>query len=145
MKTTSSIRLFFLIVVSLALSHCSKDNPGNGRFDMDTLTFERSMKGWELYSWPGEKDWNYSLLMGTNRIKTLEEVTGNRIVVAGTVSLEMLLGKLPENEEIFWVGRGWLQGCWGGSYGDLALPESKIIQEIKEFCTREKLVLRVDH
>lgn len=43
----------------------------------DTLALPSSqLKGWEIYSWPGCADWNYSLLYGTNALKSYDEVTG---------------------------------------------------------------------
>lgn len=35
---------------------------------------KESFKGWELYSWNENGQWFYSLLIGTNRIKTCDEV-----------------------------------------------------------------------
>jgi hypothetical protein len=101
------------------------------------------MKGWELYSWPNGNDWNYSILVGTNRTKSYNEVTTNKIVVCGKDSLKMLLDKLPENEYIFWIGEEWLKSCWGNDYGDLSLPDNKTINEIKTYCEGKKLVLGI--
>jgi hypothetical protein len=39
-----------------------------------TTTFAplpQSMKGWELYSWPVDGEWHYTLAVGTNRGKTI--------------------------------------------------------------------------
>ena len=36
-----------------------------------------SMKGYELYSWPEDSQWHFTLITGTNRDKTLEEVISN--------------------------------------------------------------------
>ena len=72
---------------------------------LDTISFSHSMKGWELYSWPSESDWNYSILIGTNRNKTYQEVTTNKISVVGKDSLKILLDKFPANEQIFWIGK----------------------------------------
>jgi hypothetical protein len=109
--------------------------------DIDTISFFHSMKGWELYSWPSGNDWNYSILIGTNRLKSYEEVTTNRIIASGKDSLMLLLNKLPENENIFWIGKGWLARCWGGNYGNLSLPGDSIINEILEYCIQKKLAL----
>jgi hypothetical protein len=100
----------FLIMALVKFTQCSQENdqevaPCN-TLKLDTLTFHRSMKGWELYSWPDGNDWMYSILGGTNRTKTYEEVITNRIAVSGKDSLKLLLAKLPENENIFWIGEG---------------------------------------
>jgi len=126
---------------------CSKGNNSEiqpvARINLDTISFFHSMKGWELYSWPNGNDWNYSILVGTNRTKSYNEVTTNKIIVFGIDSLKMLLDKFPENEYIFWIGKEWLKSCWGSNYGNLSLPDNKIINEIKEYCTGKKLVLGV--
>jgi hypothetical protein len=132
---------------SFHFAGCSKESDSEfkpvAQLNLDTITFSPSMKGWELYSWPNGKDWNYSLLGGTNRLKSYEEVTENTLVVTGIDSLKLLLAKLPENEFLTWIGEGWLERCWGGNYYDLSLPDKKIINEIKAFCIQEKLVLGV--
>jgi len=76
------IFLFLIILfacLSTTLLSCKKDleqfdvsNYSN--LKLDTLTFSHSMKGWELYSWPIDLKWKYSILIGTNALKTLEQV-----------------------------------------------------------------------
>jgi hypothetical protein len=95
-----------LVVASFSLIACSKENNQDyNSSKLDTLTISHSMKGWELYSWPNGNDWNYSLLEGTNRVKTYKEVTENKIVFTGIDSLRMVLDKFPAKEYIFWIGR----------------------------------------
>ena len=141
-----------LIAISLIISffgfvECDKlTNPEMllvDKINLDTLSFEHSMKGWELYSWPNGNDWNYSILVGTNRVKSYEEVTGNKIIVTGKDSLKMVLDKFPENENILWIGKEWLSRCWVSDYGNLSLPDDKTINEIKEYCTQKKLILNI--
>ncbi len=147
MKTIRIIILFSLISTTFAISGCSKGNNNEMHpvdlINPDTISFNHSMKGWELYSWPNGNDWNYSILVGTNRTKSYSEVTKNKIIVFGIDSLKMLLDKFPENEYLFWVGKEWLSTCWGSNYGDLALPDNKTINEIKEYCAGKKLVLSI--
>jgi hypothetical protein len=112
--------------------------------DFDTISFVPSMKGWELYSWPNGNNFNHSLLPGTNRLKSYDEVVCNRYVVYGTDSLKMLLGRIPENEPIFWIGKGWLNQCWQDYYkGDLRLPDLFTIKAIQKFCSENNLVLEI--
>ncbi|MFA5451414.1 MAG: hypothetical protein WC231_05450, partial [Dehalococcoidales bacterium] len=35
----------------------------------------RGFKGYELYSWPKEEKWMFTLITGTNRTKTVKELT----------------------------------------------------------------------
>ncbi len=43
-------------------------------------TPQTSMKGYELYSWKIKGHWYYSLLPGTNRLKTSDEITATSAV-----------------------------------------------------------------
>lgn len=149
MKNLQLLIIVTIIVTSFNFIKCSKEteqvrSPVN-EINLDTLLFNHSMKGWELYSWPNGSDWNYSILVGTNRIKSYEEVTSNEITVFGMDSLKMLLDKFPENENIFWIGKGWLERCWGINYGNLTLPDNKTINEIKDYCMQKKLLLNISY
>lgn len=74
----------------------------------------QSMKGYELYAWQTESGWVYTLVTGTNRNKSFEEITtpGNntdgegliKVTVAGLEDLMTLLRRLPTGEEVFWSG-----------------------------------------
>lgn len=116
------------LIVTLLINKNSK---------LDTITFTRSMKGWELYSWPKGNDFIYSILMGTNRSKTYDEVITNKIAVTGKDSLKMLLDKFPSKEEIFWRGKG------TGDWANLSFPDQNTIKEIKNYCQQKELNLQV--
>ncbi|HEY3371458.1 MAG TPA: hypothetical protein VGK10_11450 [Prolixibacteraceae bacterium] len=105
---------------------------------LDTITFAPSMKGWELYSWPNASDWNYSILMGTNREKTYQEVVTNKITVIGKDSLKMLLDKFPAKEQIMWIGKH-----SGDEWVNISLPDDNTINEIKNYCIQKELTLSV--
>ncbi len=147
MKTSWSLSILFIIVASFNFNGCSKDTDNEfkpvTRINFDTLTLEHSMKGWELYSWPNGNDWNYSLLGGTNRLKSYEEVTGNSIIVHGMDSLKMLLDKIPENENIFWISEKWLENIWGDPHGNLGLPDQKTVNEVRAYCMQKSLLLTI--
>jgi hypothetical protein len=138
----------FIILLSIILTAltggCTKEEPEMlEQIDFDTVTFEPSMKGWELYSWPNGSEWNYSLLIGTNVTKTYEAVTGNRYKVTGVDSLKLMLAKLPAGEEIFWISENWVERIWDGDSHDLRLPPNAIIEEVEEYCAGHQLVLSV--
>jgi len=148
MKTTHFILL--VIVINLLLfAACTKDVTSGSANYLDTLKITHSLKGWELYSWPVGNSWHFSILTGTNRLKTLEEVRSDNstgmhwITVSGTDSLKLVLSKFPENEYITMIGQGWLQNCWGGNYGTLQLPPQAVIDEITQFCIQNKLNFQV--
>ena len=142
---------FPVLMIVCIISACSPEQEDTdspiGVLDFDTIDFQPSMKGWELYSWPVRDNYCHSLLQGTNRIKSYNEVIHNDYVVFGTDSLKMLLACLPEGESIFWLGRDWLERCWGGQpYGELTVPVPDIVDEIEDFCSDHGLDLSVaDH
>ena len=72
-----------------------------------------SMKGYELYSWLEDSQWHFTLITGTNRNKTLEEIVSKedfiseagwvKIHVVGVAAIQAALSKLPQNEFITWL------------------------------------------
>ena len=124
MKNIQALLILMIIIILAGFTSCSKETTSGTKpvqkLNLDSISFPHSMKGWELYSWPNGNDWNYSILTGTNRLKTYNEVTSNNIKVTGIDSLKMLLDKFPQNEEILWPGVVWLQSCWGNSFGNLS-------------------------
>ena len=137
---------FFVIFLSfcfLLLVRCSKDNSEITPTQNTTNKIEHSVSGWELYSWKIEDQWRYSILIGTNRLKTYEEVTTSKIVVTGEEELKEILRIFPEGENITWVGQGWLERCWQSNYKNLELPPEIIIEDIRQYCNGIKLILYV--
>jgi hypothetical protein len=73
----------------------------------------RSLKGYELYSWTEDGKWHFTLITGTNRNKTLEEIISKedfiseagwvKVHVVGVDAIEAALSKLPQNEFIMWL------------------------------------------
>ena len=134
------------VLCLLLLFGCSKDNtpiqsPVN-ELDISSLEFVHSEKGWELYSWLEGSAWNYSLLQGTNRFKSLDEVKKNKIQVVGEEKLMAVLKKLPTGDTVTWIGPVWLEN-WQNNYGNLELPPQEIIYKIKLFCETIDLSLQV--
>ena len=143
-----------ILFLALLFTSCSKDNPEcdypaslPGKFE--SMLIESSMKGWELYSWredvEGCKKWNYALVPGTNRLKSYNEVTSDTVLkVSGEQQLKLLLNKFPSNEHILWVGEKWLSNVWGQSninYGNLKLPASAVMDEIKRHCVQDRITV----
>ncbi len=71
-----------------------------------------SLKGYELYSWEEEGQWHFTLVTGTNRLKTIEELTSEgdfisetgwvKIQVVGADAIKDVLSRLLEGESVFW-------------------------------------------
>jgi hypothetical protein len=104
------------------------------------------MKGYELYSWQADDQWYFTLVTGTNRQKTIEEITTGedvlnaggwtRLSVQGLDALKAMLGRLPAGEEVFWAGE-----LAPGS--GIVLPPQDMIEAVKEFCLDKGLLLSV--
>jgi hypothetical protein len=99
-----------------------------------------SMKGYELYSWEEEGQWQFTLITGTDRTKTIEEITSEedfisetgwvKIQVVGADAIKDVLNQLREGESVFWcdelhVGQP--------TEMDLQLPPEQIADAIKEY------------
>jgi hypothetical protein len=112
----------------------------------------RSFKGYELYSWEEEGQWHFTLITGTNRIKTIEEITSKgdfisetgwvRVQVIGVNAIRSVLSKLHQGEEIVWLAR---PRSGQTPPGDVALmfPPEQIIDSIKEHAEQSGLDLLV--
>lgn len=104
----------------------------------------RSMKGYELYSWQVENEWYFTLITGTNRLKSYEEITSGedvvsedgwiKITVKSVGSIEATLSQLPEGEAIFWLTR---------RIPGFSFPSEEIIDDIKAYCDQLGLKLEV--
>jgi hypothetical protein len=101
----------------------------------------RSMKGFELYSWPEDSQWHFTLITGTNRNKTLEEIISNedfiseagwiQIQVVGVDAIKAVLSRVPKNEFIVWLA-GMRSEQTPQSSVNITLPEKPTIDTIKE-------------
>jgi len=107
-----------------------------------------SMKGYELYSWyeANEDTWYYTLLIGTDRLKTFEEVLAGQkvavmdgwvsITVKGDGRLKAELRRLPMGEQVTWVGPEWLKqvGADEEMVRAIKLPDRATVAELETFC-----------
>jgi hypothetical protein len=99
-----------------------------------------SFKGYELYSWKEEDQWHFTLITGTNRIKTIEEITSEgdvisetgwvKIQVVGADAIKDVLSRLPEGESVFWCDE---LHIGQSTETDLQLPPEEIADAIEEY------------
>jgi hypothetical protein len=92
------------------------------------------MKGYELYSWRIRGQWHFALLVGTNRLKSRGEINSPQVRVRGVEALKSKLSRLAEGEDVSWV-EGRVPGA--------VLPPERIIEEVKGYCDRQGIRLRV--
>ena len=94
----------------------------------------KSMKGYELYSWNEGGEWFYTLLVGTNRLKTQEEVTSLAARLDNLDALKFELDHLDMGEEVFWVV---------DRVPGMALPPGDLVDEVSAFCQKRGVKLTI--
>jgi hypothetical protein len=105
---------------------------------LDTLgpaRLPRSMKGYELYSWPVRGEWHFALVAGTNRIKTYDEISSPEVSVRGLDSLKAELDQLPSGEQVLWLT---------DRVPNVRLPPSGMIDEISTYCGQRGITLEIE-
>jgi hypothetical protein len=104
-----------------------------------------SFKGYELYSWLEDGQWHFTLITGTDRTKTMEEITSEenfisetgwvRIHVVGVDDVKDVLSRLPQGESAFWCDELHI-GEITETNIDLQLPPEQIVDAIREHAQR---------
>ena len=121
MKT---VRAFlFILFVSLTSACGSTPEP-------PATPFAESMKGYELYSWQEGGGWKFSILVGTNREKSLEEIKSAETVFSGVEELTSALERMPEGQYVTW-----------SSKETLPFPPEEIIEQVEKICEELGLIL----
>lgn len=81
------------------------------------------MKGYELYSWKEDGQWYFSILVGTNREKTLDEIQSPEASLKGMEELQPVLESIPAGQFVTWMsGEG------------LAFPPDETIRQVEQVC-----------
>ena len=119
---------------------------------MPEALLPRSLKGYELYSWQSNDQWCFTLITGTNRNKSPEEIQSGkdtvmaegwvRISVQGVDAIKNVLGRLPQHEEVVWLSGQWL-GQAQDQAEPIAFPPRQIIDDIRTYCEQHGVVLHV--
>jgi hypothetical protein len=124
MKTIRS--LLFLIALGWLLSSC-------GTAPQPTATqLAESMKGYELYSWQEGEQWVFSLLVGTNREKTVEEIKSTESRLPGVEALVSRLDQVPSGQYVTWTARE-----------TLPFPPDDILQQVEQSCKDKGLMCNI--
>ncbi|MGE5464291.1 MAG: hypothetical protein ACM3PS_13105 [Syntrophothermus sp.] len=118
--------LFFAVLLAILLSSCRSEIQPSA-----TLPAE-SMKGYELYSWQDGGQWKFSLLVGTNREKTLDEIQSTDTVLDGVDALRSALEGLSSGQTVTWSARD-----------SLSLPPDEILQQVEQICRDQGLILNI--
>jgi len=112
----------------------------------------RSFKGYELYSWSEDSQWHFTLITGTNRNKTVEEICSGedvisengwvRVHVIGVNAIRAVLSKLPRGEEIVWIDSPRSEQTPPGDI-EFMFPPEQTIDSVKEHAEQSGLNLQV--
>jgi len=110
------------------------------------------MKGYELVSWQSGDDWNFTLITGTNRSKTFEELMTPdsqvsesgfvKITVSGVDTIKKVLAMLPAKSEVLWSGMD-LSGLVPEGTVYFAYPEKPIKDDLIRFCADHDVALEI--
>jgi hypothetical protein len=120
MKTI--LYFLFLIPLGLFLSGCGTA----------ATPLPESMKGYELYSWQENDRWVFSLLVGTNREKTIDEIKSADTVLPDVEALISMLEKVPSGQYVTWSSRE-----------TLAFPPDDILEQVEKVCRDRELTLNI--
>ena len=129
-----SILILFLTACqpSVQLNPTQSSASSVGVSDLLPKPGEKSMKGFELYSWQENGEWFYSLMVGTNREKTLAEIQSQEARLKGLDALKKTLEIIPADELITWVQRA-----------PFALPPEAVLVSVEKICEKQRLSLTV--
>ena len=104
------------------------------------------MKGYQLFTWLEKGHWHYSLLPGTNRERTYEEITAPAAVIIGTSQFESELKRLAKGAEIFWQSDApsRMKKPASGVVVSFKHPSRKRIERIKAVCEKSGIALTLE-
>lgn len=146
------------IVISLGiilLIRCEKSENNIDSRDYETPEISELphlMKGYELYSWKENEDWYYTLIAGTNKTKTFEEISSTtnlvdeskiKITTNSVKEIQKVIAKLPKDELIFWLGEEWIKLAWGNNIHRIKLPDDEIQNALLRFCNEHQIRLSI--
>ena len=129
--TKAKSHTLIITVVAALLFGCCQASLAQSR----GATLPHSMKGYELYSWKSRGEWHFSLLIGTNRLKTFSEVSSRQPRARGVRALKRTLNQLVKGEELTWSA---------GLVPRTVLPPDGIVDEVKRYCQQRGIVFRVN-
>ena len=142
--TSESVKMLVLALVPvvLILTRCAAPRDVPVTVVPPDQPLPRATKGYELYSWHVNREWYFSLLTGTNRIKSYQEITAGenvigdawiKLTVRGVDDLVAVLDQLPPGTHLVWSGPRALKGQ-GIKPGDLALPSKSTRGQVEDRC-----------
>lgn len=120
--------------------------------DLDDLAekFPLASKGYELVSWQKDGEWVYTLLAGTNRQKSFDEILAEentfnataifKITVVGEEAFKEVIDRLPKGEWIIWGGMD-LAGEVPAGTLYFSYPDQAIMDDLIKYCKGKGITL----
>jgi len=106
-----------------------------GQSPQSSRAEQTAFKGMELYAWQNKTGgWQYAILEGTNRNKTLAEV---QTAPLDLEDVKIAIGKMAVGEALFWMNK--VYDTSSSQIVNLPFPPDTVVNELKDF-TREKQV-----
>ncbi|MBA4367568.1 MAG: hypothetical protein C0403_08005 [Desulfobacterium sp.] len=119
----NNINIQKLLLIALICSIISSDD----------VFSQTAFKGIELNSWKSaDGDWHFSLLIGTNRKKLIQEIKDPKVTIVGVANLKKKLAELPKGENVFWV-----------NHAKEPVPE-KAIKDLSEYSKSIGIILYIN-
>lgn len=149
---TTQLLILSLMIVAFLLTRCESGTNSLQAGQPPTKPLPLSIKGYELYSWRVGQEWYFTLVTGTNRTKTRQEIASSenviekewtKVTVQGIYDLEVALEQLPSDTWVVWMGPQTMRKR-GVRPGDLRLPPRRAVEEIKAHCQELGLWLEVN-
>jgi hypothetical protein len=150
-----SILTTSLIIFSLLFIKCDKSENSIDTKDYaipEIAELPHLMKGYELYSWEENENWYFTLIAGTNKTKTFNEISaesqdfeenGMKITSNSIEELKNIISKLPDDELVFWLGEEWIRLAWGNNHNSIKLPSEDTQNDLLKYCNLEKVRLSI--
>lgn len=120
--------------------------------DLDDLAekYPLAAKGYELVSWQKDGEWVYTLLAGTNRQKSFDEILAEentftateifKITVVGEEAFKDVINRLSKGEWITWGGMN-LAGEVPAGTLYFSYPDQKIMEDLIKYCKGKGITL----
>lgn len=125
--------IFAALAATTLFSACALEDTHKETMSEDAaFSLSTSFKGWELYSWKANATWQYSLVEGTNRAKTFEEITGSETIMTGEQALLDKIRTIARGEQIYWNF---------GNIKGFEYPSESTIEKVQDLCEKRSIKL----